>query len=162
MSSRCQNKQGGALTHAEAARVVLHTSSSIRTGKTLARSSACGAVQAGIFFTVGPGVSPGQRTRFKRPVADFTASGEFHPALKTSYPVVCKHYTTDGGKMQPPIFRGVAINFASVGRDDPGAPLPEGARPPWTAGRGRPALQRTPVPPAGDKAPSGRELSAAG
>ena len=109
MSSRCQNKQGGALTHAEAARVVLHTSSSIRTGKTLARSSACGAVQAGIFFTVGPGVSPGQRTRFKRPVADFTASGEFHPALKTSYPVVCKHYTTDGGKMQPPNFRGWAI-----------------------------------------------------
>ena len=54
------------------------------------------------------------------------------------------------------------INFASVGRDDPGAPFPEGARSPWTAGRGRPALQGTPVPPAGDKAPSPRELSAAG
>jgi hypothetical protein len=84
MSSRCQNKQGGALKRAEAARVVSHTSSSIRT------------------VTVGPGVSPGQRT-LARPVADFTASGEFHPALKTSYPVVCKHYTTQPGKMQPPI-----------------------------------------------------------
>ena len=34
------------------------------------------------------------------PVADFTASGEFHPALKTSYPVVNPHYTPAGGKMQ--------------------------------------------------------------
>ena len=32
--------------------------------------------------TVGPGVSPSQRTP-KYPVADFTASGESHPALKT-------------------------------------------------------------------------------
>jgi hypothetical protein len=70
---------------AETAHIVLHTSSSIRT------------------ITVGPGVSPGQRTHVKCPVADFTASGEFHPALKTSYPVVCKHYTTQPGKMQPPI-----------------------------------------------------------
>ncbi len=37
------------------------------------------------------------------PVADCTASGEFHPALKTSYPVVCEHYTTGGQKMQAPI-----------------------------------------------------------
>ena len=32
-------------------------------------------------ITVGPGVSPGQPLSW---VADFTASGEFHPALKTS------------------------------------------------------------------------------
>jgi len=38
-----------------------------------------------IAVTVGPGVSPGQP--FAR-VADYTASGEFHPALKTSYFVV--------------------------------------------------------------------------
>ena len=69
---------------AKTARVVLHTSSSIRT------------------VTVGPGVSPGQRT-LARPVADFTASGEFHPALKTSYPVVALHYTASGERMQAPI-----------------------------------------------------------
>ena len=34
--------------------------------------------------TVGPGVSPGQ---LLSQVADFTASGEFHPALKTSYSI---------------------------------------------------------------------------
>ena len=33
-------------------------------------------------YTVGPGVSPSQRIP-KYPVADFTASGESHPALKT-------------------------------------------------------------------------------
>ena len=37
------------------------------------------------------------------PVADFTASGEFHPALKTSYPVVALHYTASGERMQAPI-----------------------------------------------------------
>ena len=40
---------------------------------------------ASIAFTVGPGVSPGQPLAR---VADFTASGEFHPALKTFYSVV--------------------------------------------------------------------------
>ena len=35
-------------------------------------------------YTVGFGVAPNQRTRKpSHPVADFTASGEFHPALKT-------------------------------------------------------------------------------
>ena len=38
-------------------------------------------------ITVGPGVAPGQRT-FSCPVADFTASGESRPALKTKYAVV--------------------------------------------------------------------------
>ena len=38
-------------------------------------------------YTVGPGVSPGQRTP-KRPVADCTASGELRPALKTKYSVL--------------------------------------------------------------------------
>ena len=47
---------------------VMNTSSSIRT------------------VTVGPGVSPGQPP--KRWVADYTASGESHPALKTFDPVV--------------------------------------------------------------------------
>ena len=37
--------------------------------------------------TVGPGVPPGQRTP-KRPVADCTASGDLHPALKTKDSVV--------------------------------------------------------------------------
>ena len=36
-------------------------------------------------YTVGPGVSPGQPLSR---VADFTASGEFHPALKTFYSFV--------------------------------------------------------------------------
>ena len=44
-----------------------------------------GAQNEHIFFhpdyTVGPGVSPGQPLAW---VADFTASGELHPALKTS------------------------------------------------------------------------------
>ena len=52
-------------------------------------------------YTVGPGVSPGQRTQNLRPVADYTASGGFHPALKTLYPVVRKHYTLLSRKMQP-------------------------------------------------------------
>ena len=34
--------------------------------------------------TVGPGVSPSQRIP-KYPVADFTASGELHPALKRTF-----------------------------------------------------------------------------
>ena len=34
-------------------------------------------------YTVGPGVSPGQRLITHQPVADFTASGDLHPALKT-------------------------------------------------------------------------------
>ncbi len=42
--------------------------------------------QTHIFFhpdyTVGFGVAPNQRTQL-RPVADYTASEEFHPALKT-------------------------------------------------------------------------------
>ena len=36
-------------------------------------------------YTVGPGVSPGQPLSW---VADFTASGESHPALKTFYSFV--------------------------------------------------------------------------
>ncbi len=48
----------------QGAPVFLNTSSSIRT------------------VTVGPGVSPGQPLAR---VADFTASGEFHPALKTLF-----------------------------------------------------------------------------
>ena len=34
-------------------------------------------------YTVGPGVAPGQRMPNGQPVADYTASGDLHPALKT-------------------------------------------------------------------------------
>ena len=64
MSSRCQTIRRCAFPRQNSACIVLHTSSSIRT------------------ITVGPGVAPSQRTQ-TRPVADYTASGEFHPALKT-------------------------------------------------------------------------------
>ena len=39
-------------------------------------------------YTVGPGVSPGQRMHAVHPVADCTASGELHPARKTLDSVV--------------------------------------------------------------------------
>lgn len=55
-------------------------------------------------ITVGPGVSPSQRVQNLHPVADYTASGEFHPALKTFYPVVPWYYTLCPEKMQPPDF----------------------------------------------------------
>ena len=43
-------------------------------------------------YTVGFGVSPNQRTRKPScPVADCTASGEFHPALKTLDISLSKH-----------------------------------------------------------------------
>ena len=41
-------------------------------------------------YTVGFGVSPNQ---LLSQVADFTASGEFHPALKTFCSIVCFYYT---------------------------------------------------------------------
>ena len=60
-------------------------------------------------FTVGPGVSPGQPlTR----VADCTASGEFHPALKTFDSAVkliiayCRRIAT---AISPSSFRGSHI-----------------------------------------------------
>ena len=59
-----------------------HTSSSIRT------------------VTVGPGVAPSQRT-LSRPVADYTASGEFRPALKTFIQLSMAYYTHFSGKCNP-------------------------------------------------------------
>lgn len=51
--------------------------------------------------TVGPGVSPGQRIRMAYPVADCTASGESHPALKTMIHLCFyRQYTTLCRKMQ--------------------------------------------------------------
>ena len=53
-------------------------------------------------ITVGPGVSPSQRVQNLHPVADYTASGDLHPALKTKNSVVFrKQYTTAQHKMQP-------------------------------------------------------------
>ena len=53
-------------------------------------------------YTVGPGVAPGQRMPKGQPVADYTASGDLHPALKTKNSVVLrKQYTTAQHKMQP-------------------------------------------------------------
>ena len=46
-------------------------------------------------YTVGPGVAPGQRMPNGQPVADYTASGDLHPALKTKYSVVFRSLVYD-------------------------------------------------------------------
>lgn len=61
-------------------------------------------------YTVGPGVSPGQPLAR---VADCTASGEFHPALKTFFfnclwPLL---YTLRS-EMQPPIYKTFVLFFS--------------------------------------------------
>ena len=44
--------------------------------------------------TVGPGIAPGQLPPAgAEALADCTAGGDFHPALKTSYPVVILYYS---------------------------------------------------------------------
>ena len=87
MSSRCQTKLRRCASARQKVHTVQHTSSSIRT------------------VTVGPGVAPGQRAQLTRPVADCTASGEFHPALKTLDSVVVPYYTLWESKMQPNLIK---------------------------------------------------------
>ena len=104
MSSRCQNKQGGALLRAKTARVMFNTHllpSGLGKFRMLQRLRH----RANRNFRHRWSRSfTGSADALLRPVADFTASGEFHPALKTSYPVVALHYTIGQGKMQDLIF----------------------------------------------------------
>ena len=52
--------------------------------------------------TVGPGITPGQLPLARtKALADSTAGGDFHPALKTSYFVVQFHYTAFCKKCNP-------------------------------------------------------------
>ena len=52
--------------------------------------------------TVGPGITPGQLPSARtEALADSTAGGDFHPALKTSYFVVYVYYTAFCRKCNP-------------------------------------------------------------
>ena len=76
-------------------------------------------------FTVGPGVSPGQPLAR---VADFTASGEFHPALKTSVHLFLFLLYTTLPKLQERLhktsvlflltFRPVSVTMKKTGKED--------------------------------------------
>ena len=60
--------------------------------------------------TVGPVVATGQLTLPREPLADYTAGGEFRPALKTKIQFCSEtQYTLPSAKMQAEIFRRQAL-----------------------------------------------------